>query len=197
MIINNILKRFKRGTIIVELEGFFIERFINLCKAQNIEIENVKYITAGLISFKTNSSNFDDIKKIANKTKCRARIKKKKGIYFILFRYKKRRIFCYLFLSLILLLIVISTYIFRINISGNEKISDDEIIRVLKKADIYVGKNRLFIDERKAGNMLRTELYDIAWVSVDVKGTSVNVKIVEKTLIENSYNKNENRKYNC
>ena len=59
-----------------------------------------------------------------------------------------------------------------------------EILDFEKKADVYVGKNRLTIDERKAGNMLRTEIYDIAWVGVEIKGTKVNVKIVEKTLVD-------------
>ena len=60
----------------------------------------------------------------------------------------------------------------------------------MKKADVYVGKNRLLIDERKAGNMLRTKLYDIAWVGIDIKGTNINVEIVEKTLIKDDEDKN-------
>jgi len=188
MDIKRITNKVKKGTIIVEIEGFFIERFINLCKIQNIEIQDIRYITAGLISFKTSTNNLGKIKKIASKTKCKVKVKKKKGIYFVLFRYKKRRIFLYLFLLLILFVIILSTYIFKIDISGNERITDKQILDVLKKADIYVGKNRIFIDERKAGNMLRTELYDIAWVGVEVKGTKINVKIVEKTLIEDKEN---------
>lgn len=192
MHINRITNKVKKGTIIVEVEGFFIERFINLCKLQNIEIMDIKYITAGLISFKTSSNSFGNIKKIADKTKCKAKIKKKKGIYFVLFRYKKRRIFVYLFGLLMGLLIFLSTFIYRINIIGNKRISDDKILEVLKKADVYVGKNRLLINERRAGNMLRTEIYDIAWVGIEIKGTKVNVKIVEKTLVDDKDNEKIN-----
>lgn len=190
MKINNVTKNLKKGTIIVEVEGFFIERFMNLCKTQSVDIQDIKYITAGLITFKTNSNNFNDIKRVASKTKCKARIKKKKGIYFILFRYKKRRMFFFLFLFIILALITLSTFVLKINITGNNSVSDEKILGILKKADVYIGKNRLFIDERKAGNMLRTELYDIAWVGIDIKGTNVNVEIVEKTLIDEDTNKN-------
>ena len=190
MDIKRITKKVKKGTIIVEVEGFFVERFINLCKTQNIEITDVKYITGGLISIKTALNNLGVLKKIASKTKCKIKIKKKKGIYFVLFRYKKRRMFFLFSILFLFFAIIFSTYIFRINITGNERISDEEILKVLKKADVYVGKNRLFVDERKAGNMLRTEIYDIAWVGVEVKGTKVNVKIVEKTLIEDEENEN-------
>lgn len=188
MDIKKITNKVKKGTIIIEIEGFFIERFINLCKIQNIEIQDIRYITAGLISFKTATNNLSKIKKIASKTKCKVKVKKKKGIYFVLFRYKKRRLFFYLFLLLLLFVIILSTYIFKIDISGNKRITDKQILDILKKADVYVGKNRIFIDERKAGNMLRTELYDIAWVGVEVKGTKINVKIVEKTLMEDKEN---------
>lgn len=190
MKINKLTDKLNKGTIIVEVEGFFVERFLNLCRNNNIEIHDVKYITAGIITFRINSNKFTHIRKIANKTKCKAKIKKKKGIYFILFRYKKRRMFFLLFLFVILALIALSTFVLKINITGNSKVSNKEILDILKKADVYVGKNRLFIDERKAGNMLRTELYDIAWVGIDIKGTSVNVEIVEKTLIEDDGNKN-------
>ena len=93
MDINKITNKVKKGTIIVQIEGFFIERFINLCKLQNIEIAEIKYITAGLITFKTSSNNFGKIKSIAAKTKCTAKIKKKKGIYFVIFKYKKGECF--------------------------------------------------------------------------------------------------------
>ncbi len=190
MKISKLTDKFKKGTIIVEVEGFFVERFLNLCKNNNIEIHDVKYITAGIITFRISSNKFTHIRKIANKTKCKAKIKKKKGIYFVLFRYKKRRMFFFLFLLVILALITLSTFVLKINITGNSNVSNKEILDILKEADVYVGKNRLFIDERKAGNMLRTKLYDIAWVGIDIKGTNVNVEIVEKTLIEDDENKN-------
>lgn len=190
MKISNVTDKLKKGTIIVQIEGFFIERFLNLCKTQNIEIYDIKYITAGLITFKTSSNKFNDIRKIAEKTRCKAKIKKRKGIYFVLFRYKKRRMFFFLFIAAVIFFIALSTFVLQINITGNSKVSEKEILDILRKADVYVGKNRLLIDERKAGNMLRTELYDIAWVGIDISGTSVNVEIVEKTLIEEDENKN-------
>ncbi|MDD2627308.1 MAG: sporulation protein YqfD [Clostridia bacterium] len=179
MKINKILRKVN-GTIIVELEGFFIERFLNLCKIQGVKILDIKYITPGLIIFKTNLREFSKIRILANKTKCKVRIKKKKGIYFILCKYRKRRVFFYLTCVTIVLMIISSTFIFNINISGNKKVTNEEIKDALKKAGIYVGKNRMFVDEKKAGNIIRTAIYDVAWVGVEVKGTRVNVKVVEK-----------------
>ena len=54
MDITKIINKVKKGTIIVQVEGFFIERFINLCKIQNIEITEIKYMTAGYQEFRLN-----------------------------------------------------------------------------------------------------------------------------------------------
>ncbi len=187
--INKITSRMKKGTIIVEVEGFFVERFLNICKSKNIEINDIKYVNNGIIVFKTSSNKYGEIKKVAEKVKCKVKIKKKKGIYFVLFRYRKRRLLFALGILLICILIALSTFVFKIEISGNNSISDEKILEVLKKSGVYVGKNKLLLDTRKAGNQLRTELYDIAWVGVDVKGTKVSVKIVEKVLTNEDENK--------
>lgn len=187
--IKKITNRMKKGTIIVEIEGFFVERFLNLCKSNDVEINDIKYVTNGVIVFKTSSNNYGKLKKIAEKVKCKISIKSKRGIYFVLFRYRKRRLLFALCILLICMLILLSTYIFKIEITGNTTIPTDKIMTVLKNADVYVGKNKLFLDTRKAGNQLRTEIYDIAWVGVDVKGTKLTVNIVEKTLTEKDENK--------
>lgn len=189
MRINKITSRMKKGTIIVEVEGFFVERFLNICKSKNVEINDIKYINNGIIVFKTSSNKYGEIKKVAEKVKCKVKIKKKKGIYFVLFRYRKRRLLFVLGILLICILITLSTFVFKIEISGNSSISDERILEVLKKSGVCVGKNKLFLDTRKAGNQLRAELYDIAWVGVNVKGTKVNVKIVEKVLTKEDENK--------
>lgn len=189
MRINKITSRMKKGTIIVEVEGFFVERFLNICKSKNVEINDIKYINNGIIVFKTSSNKYGEIKKVAEKVKCKVKIKKKKGIYFVLFRYRKRRLLFALGILLICILITLSTFVFKIEISGNSSINDERILEVLKKSGVYVGKNKLLLDTRKAGNQLRAELYDIAWVGVNVKGTKVNVKIVEKVLTNEDENK--------
>lgn len=191
MSIKKITDKIKKGTIIVEVEGFFVERFLNLCKSSNIEINDIKYVVNGVIIFKTSSNNYGKIKEIAKKVKCKVSIKSKKGIYFVLFRYRKRRLFFALCMLLVCILIFLSTFIFKIEVKGNSAISTEQIMEVLREADVYVGKNKLLLDTRKAGNLLRTEIYDIAWVGVDVKGTKLTVSIVEKTLPNEDENKDK------
>ena len=80
------------GVVTVQIEGFFTERFINLCRINNVKIWDIRNIVKGVVRFKINIYEFKKLKKIAKKTKCKVKIKDKKGIYFVLFKYRKRKL---------------------------------------------------------------------------------------------------------
>ena len=90
------------GIIIVQIEGFFTERFINLCRINNIKIWDIRNIVKGVIRFKMQISDFKKLRSIAKKTKCKVSIKEKKGLYFTLFKYRKRKLVFVLFFLILL-----------------------------------------------------------------------------------------------
>lgn len=188
MDISKVFKSFK-GVILVEVEGFFIERFINLCSINNINIWDIETTRNGNICIKTDKKNFKNVKKMAKKTKCTAKIKKKKGMYFLLFRYRKRRISVVIAGIMLLALIVLSTFVLRIDIKGNEKIGSKEIEESFKKAGLYIGKSTFFISKRKVIDYVRADIEELAWVGVELKGTTARITVVEKIKSEENLDK--------
>ncbi len=188
----NISKVFKslKGFILVEVEGFFIERFINLCNVNNIRIWDMETTRNGSICIKTDKSSFRNVKKIAKKVKCTAKIKKKKGIYFLLFRYRKRRVSFIFACIMVAFLIILSTFILRIDITGNERISSKVIEESSRRAGLYIGKNTFFISKRKVIDYIRADLEDLAWVGVELRGTTAKITVVEKIKSEENIDKN-------
>ena len=71
------------GYLVIEIEGYYIERFINICKNKKIAIWNLKRKDEIKLSFRARIQDFREIIKIAKKTKCKLKIKSKKGIPFI------------------------------------------------------------------------------------------------------------------
>ena len=63
------------GTVLVQVEGFFTERFLNLCKINNIKIWNIRNLTSGIVRFSMYVSDFKKLRNIAKKTKCKVNIK--------------------------------------------------------------------------------------------------------------------------
>ncbi|MDO4282041.1 MAG: sporulation protein YqfD [Clostridia bacterium] len=172
-----------RGIVIVQIEGYFTERFINLCKINNVKIWDIRNIVNGMIRFKIDISEFKKLKPIAKKTKCSVKIKEKEGLYFTFHKYRKRKIFLILTLVLLIVSIIFSTFIWNIEITGNTYISKEELMSALKDSGVYIGKNKNFIDNKDVTNNMRVLIPDLAWIGFEMDGTKAIVKVVEKTKI--------------
>ena len=173
-----------KAVIEVEAEGFFVERLINLCKINNIKIWDITYINQGRIRFCLSPKEFKRLKPYVKKSKCKIKIMKKKGIYFDMFRYRKRKLAIGLVLAVILFAFIMSNFIWKINISGNEKIETGTIEALLKDAGVYTGKFKFFISKGKVVDFLRASLYEAAWVGIDIDGTTMNITVTEKIISE-------------
>ena len=174
-----ILLNYILGYINIEVEGYFIERFINLCKSKRIFLWNSKRKKATLLNTNIGINDFKKIAKLIKQTKCKVKIKRKKGLPFIFNKYKKRKIF-FLFLFLIVIGIAILTnFIWNIEIIGNENISRDEILSSLEKEGLKIGVWKNNIKNQEIANNMRLIRSDLAWIGIEIKGTNAIVKIVE------------------
>ena len=85
-----------KAVVTVEVEGFFVERLINLLKNNGVDVWDVKVLGIGDISFNIESKDFKKILPYVKKSKCKAKVISKRGIYFEVFKYRKRRIALYM-----------------------------------------------------------------------------------------------------
>ena len=68
------------GYVRIIVEGYYIERFINICTNNKITIWNLKRDKNVKLELNVRIQDFKEILKIAKKTKCKTKIKSKKGI---------------------------------------------------------------------------------------------------------------------
>ncbi len=179
------------GYVRINVEGFFIERFINICKAKEILLWGIKREKSSIMHANISIKNFKQIKEISKKTKCRVHIEKKRGIPFFLDKYKKRKIF---FIGLIIILLATfgtSKFIWNIEIIGNDKISKEEILSQLNEDGLKVGNLKSKVDINNIVNSIRLKRADISWVGINIKGTNATVKIVEADEKPQIINSNE------
>ena len=59
------------GYVNIKVEGFFVERFINMCLAQDIFLWNIKYENNALVKLKISVADFRKIKKIIRINPCK------------------------------------------------------------------------------------------------------------------------------
>jgi similar to stage IV sporulation protein len=127
------------GYVEIEVEGFFIERFINICRSKNIFLWDLKRDKNTIIKMKIGLSDFKKIRQMAKKTKSRLKIKKKSGMPFLLHRYRKRKIFAITLLVIAILIYILTRYIWNIEINGLESIKKDELLTQLNESGIVIG----------------------------------------------------------
>lgn len=170
------------GYVNITVEGYFIERFINICISKKIMLWDIKRDKSTILNTNLGISDFKRIKQIAKKTKCRVNIESKKGLPFFLNKHKKRKIFLILLILFALSLFVLSTFVWNIDVEGTETIDKTEIFEILNENNIYIGAWKNNIDVVKATNSIRLKRNDVAWVGIEIKGTNAIVKIVESDL---------------
>ena len=167
------------GYLIIEIEGYYIERFINICKNKKITIWNLKRKDEIKLSFRARIQDFRKIIKIAKKTKCKLKIKNKKGLPFIFQRYKKRKVFAFLLITFILLIILSSNFVWNVEIQVEDNQVIENIEEDLKNSGLEVGKLKSKINTKDIINRVRLSRDDIAWMGIELKGTNAIVKLVK------------------
>lgn len=178
MLINTIILN-AAGYVKIEVEGFFLQRFINLCISKSIFLDETKHINKSKIVANISKNDFKNICKIAKKTNCKIKIIKKAGIPFIIHKYRKRKIFLGLFLSLIIMCFAITRFTWNIEINGLKNIDKNEIIAILEEHNIKIGTRISKIKTDNLINDIRLKIADIAWVGAKIKGTNFILDIVE------------------
>ena len=175
----NIALNYVTGYLKISVEGYFIERFINICISKNILLWNIRREKSSFLYANIGKKDFKRLKQIAKKTKCKIKIEEKKGIPFILYRYKKRKIFLILLFLIIISIYVSSNFIWNIEITGCTIINKEELMQELNQNGLNIGGLKNKIDTKQVINNIRLKRDDIAWMGIDISGTNAIVSIVE------------------
>ena len=178
MILKKLL-HFIIGYVRIAVEGYFVERFINICISKNILLWNLKRKKSSFLYTNIGMKDFKKIKQIAKTTKCRVKIESKKGLPFLLHKYKKRKIFIASLIIILLFIFGISNFIWNIEIIGNTTIPKEEIIQELNDNGLKIGILKQKVDSKEIINNIRLQRNDIAWIGINITGTNAIVEIVE------------------
>ena len=169
------------GYIRISIEGYYIERFINICRNNKIAIWKLKRDKNVKLELNVGIRDLRKLKKILKQTQCKMKILRKRGLPFLFNKYRKRKIFFALLLLIIILLAITSNFIWNIEIitENNEQI--DNIYQDVVNSGLSIGKLKSQINTKEIINKVRLDRDDIAWMGVEVKGTNAIVKVVKAT----------------
>ena len=183
---------FLAGYLNIVVEGFFIERFLNLCRQKEIFLKDLeKFENGTYIKVKVLKSDFKTIRHIAKKSKCKLNIEKKRGVPFFINRYRKRKVFAIAIVVIAIFIFVLTKFIWNIEIIGNTSIPTEDIMELLLEHGIEKGKLKNGINVEKISNSIRLRREDISWIGIRVSGTNVIVTVEESIKVPEIINKKE------
>jgi similar to stage IV sporulation protein len=170
-----------RGILWVQISGTAPERFINLCCNKQIFIWNLIQVDEGY-QFCILARNYKRLKPIARKTKIVPKIKRKRGLVFILHRYRKRTGFFAGVVLCMLLIYIMSLNIWDISILGGSKYTPETMIKFLNENQVYTGIQKKRVDCQEIEETIRLTYKDIGWVSAEIRGTRLIIKLTETNM---------------
>jgi similar to stage IV sporulation protein len=175
------LVNFLRGYLIIEAVGGFGERFINLLVKNNICVWSVERVSADTIRMKIRVSGFKRIRPAVRKTRVKIRVVKKCGLSMFLHRHRRRKAFFAGIFLFMLILVVLTSFIWSVEITGLEKIDKKTIINQLKACGIYVGVLKYNHSPFEIKREALLNIPELAWINVEIRGTRALVQVKERS----------------
>lgn len=173
--------RFLRGYVGFIATGGFVERFINLIVKNGIPVwggNPQDYFYTGYTTVK----GYKKSRKYARKAGVRLRVSEKRGLPFIVRRYRKRT---GLLAGLALFLVftaVMSAFVWTVKISGNEHVSAAEIEQNLAELGVKPGAFKAALDIREIQREMLLRVGRLSWIAINLRGSTANVEVNERVL---------------
>lgn len=162
-----------------EVTGGYPEKFINLSVKENINLWDLKK-ESGDLRGKVIASDYKFLKKIAQKANSNIDLKQERGLPFFALKYKKRVGFLAGGLSFVFILGFFSMYIWSVKVEGNDTIPTQEVLKAMEELGVAPGSLKRRIDVPMVKQLSMMKLENVAWMSVNINGSCVNVLIKEK-----------------
>lgn len=172
------------GYVDIRVSGYFTERFVNLCFAKSVFLWKLNHISAFEIGARISIKDFRKIRKIAKASKCKVHIDSKKGIPFLLNRYKKRKIFAITLVVVAVFVFGLTRFIWKVEIRCDGEIDRNMIFSILRESGIEEGKLISKINTEKAINEICMKNETISWCGIKIQGTNIIVSLEMATLKE-------------
>ena len=170
--------RWLRGYVVFSAVGKYPERLINIATMSNITILN-PVGEKGKITAQVSIEDYRALCAVRKKAMVRLRIIKKTGLPFTLHKNRKRKGLLIGAMLFIVIINVLSMFIWDINIIGNNSVSEYEMQSCLKDNGVYIGAFKSNINVSSAERNFSLQIGKVGWMSVNILGSTANVQLSE------------------
>ncbi len=171
------------GYLSIRFQGPRVERFINLCLKEGIPVWDVYTTRQGVVVGKTSIAGFKRMRPVARNSRVRVRIIRRRGLPFLLARLWRRTAFACGALLFIVSLYVLGSFIWFVEVRGNERVSNASILEAAAQLGLRPGVYRGRLVPSQLARSLVIQLPELSWAGIEVKGSYAIIEVVEKKVV--------------
>lgn len=171
-----------RGYVIIKITGEYSERLLNQAALENLYFWDVQRIDSKTLIARICIGDFFKLSCFARKTRCRIFIIERVGLFFIVHKIRKRKVFLIGFLLFIIAVYLLSSFIWFIEVHSPDRVLSSKIGADLRGWGLKEGTFKYRINKRYYLDRILDKYKDIAWVEIEIKGSRVIVELVKKQL---------------
>jgi len=171
------------GYLEISLSGPNPERVINMAMSRGIFVWDIHQDDEGRFLFKVRLGGYKALRYLVRKSGCRMRIRKKRGVPFLVMRAKKRKILVFGLLLFCLTLYFLSSFVWFVEVTGNSKVPTEFILQNVANGGLKVGTVKSTLQREYLKEKLLLDIPELAWAAIHVQGSRIVIEVAEKTLI--------------
>ncbi|MBE6939969.1 MAG: sporulation protein YqfD [Ruminococcaceae bacterium] len=169
-----------RGSVLCRVESPCPERVLNLCAVRKIPFWDLRWESELSFTMRLAAGVLPDLWQAAEQTGAQVELLEKQGAPFFLRQFRRRYALLLGFALFWLLLFGGNFFIWGFEVTGNDVVSTQTILRELEAYGITVGTSGFSIDQEDMRNHVLLKLPDVSWLAVNVRGCVAHVQVVER-----------------
>ena len=169
-----------RGTVRLKVSGAQPERILNFCAEKGIEFWDASPCEDFSVSLSAFSSDCAAIMSQSGKNGLEIELLSEKGGRKLARSVKRRAVFVVLAVVSVTLASVSSLFLWNIEIEGNDKLSDAQILRALSDCGVDYGVFWPSLSSDEVRSRVVAEMPEIAWLSLNVRSSRAQIVVHER-----------------
>lgn len=177
----NRIIRFCTGFLKLRVVGADLNRFLNLCAAQNIPFWGHTRLSHDTMILSISSNAFFAMPQIARRSFCRVRILSRHGLPFLFLRIKPRGALLSGGVLFLFCAFISSSFLWNITISAPESISHEEIRSALGRYGVTRGAYLANLDLDYIRTRMLIDLPHLIYCNINLHGSNATVTVRKRT----------------
>lgn len=169
------------GTVRIRISGTVPEKFINLCLARGILLWSItKRDSDDDVYASLRLPDFFRIRPLARMSQTHINVVGFAGLPFAVKRVKRRKMMVAGAILFFILLNILSSYVWFVEVTGTKEYSSDKIRSIAREHGLRPGISREKVDLKAVETGILLNTPEIAWVGINLTGTRAVIEVVEK-----------------